>query len=160
MLYDTSKLRRQDRALPQEEAFQLLKDAEYGILCMQHFNGGGYGIPINYAWDGDSSLYMHCAHEGFKLNCLAKEPRVTFVITGATRLLPNQFSTAYESVMVHGEAQVVTGEAERQRALHLLIQRLLPQEIERGKKYIAGAAHATTVIRLSISRICGKAHRV
>lgn len=159
MRYDTSSLRRQDRALPEETACQLLSESESGILCLQDTAGGGYGVPLNYVWDGAEALYMHCAGEGHKLDCLRQEPRVTFVVTGSSRILPAKFSTAYESVLVHGRACIVEAEHEKLRALQLLIQKLTPQEQARGDEYIARAIHATTVIRLSIERVCGKAHR-
>ena len=159
MKYDTSVLRRQDRALPREEACELLQNSEYGILCMQELGGGGYGIPLNYVWDGGECLYMHCAPLGHKLDCLAHSSRVTFVITGANRILPEKFSTAYASLLVHGEAQVVTDEEEKIQALRLLIQKLTPQEAHRGEQYIARAVQATGVIRLRITGSCGKAHR-
>lgn len=159
MRYDTTSLRRQDRALPEEAACQLLRESEFGILCLQDTAGGGYGIPLNYVWDGAEALYMHCASEGHKLNCLRQEPRVTFVVTGSSRILPAKFSTAYESVLVHGHAHIVGTDEEKFHALQLLIQKLTPQEQARGDEYIARAIHATTVIRLSIERVCGKAHR-
>ena len=159
MRYDTSTLRRQDRALPEDAACQLLQESKSGVLCLQDTAGGGYGVPLNYVWDGAETLYMHCAGEGHKLDCLRQEPRVTFVISGSSRILPAKFSTAYESVLVHGRACIVEAENEKIRALQLLIQKLTPQEQARGDEYIARAIHATTVIRLSIERVCGKAHR-
>lgn len=159
MQYDTSSLRRQDRALPEQTACQLLSESESGTLCLQDTAGGGYGVPLNYAWDGAEALYMHCAGVGHKLDCLQQEPRVTFVVTGSSRIIPAKFTTAYESVLVHGRAHLVEAEDEKFRALQLLIQKLTPQEQLRGDEYIARAIHSTTVIRLSIERICGKAHR-
>lgn len=159
MQYNTSSLRRQDRALPCEDALALLRTSEFGILCLQDTAGGGYGVPLNYAWDGADSLYMHSAPAGHKLDCLAREARATFIITGSTQLLPEQFSTAYESVQVQGEAEVVTDDAAKAKALELLIQKLTPQESARGAAYIERALHATTVVRLRIRTICGKAHR-
>lgn len=82
MKYNTSALRRQDRALPREAACELLQNSEYGTLCMQEIEGGGYGVPLNYVWDGGDCLYMHCAPVGHKLDCLDCSPKVTFVITG------------------------------------------------------------------------------
>lgn len=160
MPYDTSTLRRQDRALTEEAAAQLLKSGEHGVLCLQELHGGGYGIPLNYVWDGEASIYMHCAPEGHKLDCLRQEPRATFVVTGKSSILPAMFSTAYESVLVHGTVIEVTKEEEKRRALMLLIQKLTPQEENRGEQYITRAIRATTVLRLDIERTCGKAHRV
>lgn len=61
---------------------------------------------------------------------------------------------------MHGEAQLVTEETEKIKALKLLIQKLTPQETHRSDQYIAHAVQATAVIRLRITSICGKAHKV
>lgn len=158
MLYDTTQLRRQDRALSQESAYKILAESEFGTLCLQDIGGGGYGIPLNYVWDGAESLYMHCASSGHKLDCLRKESRATFVVTAGHRILSEQFSTAYESVLVHGNAVSVCSEEEKIRALQQLIQKLTPKHLIQGENYIHRAARATTVIRFQIDRICGKAN--
>lgn len=159
MLYDTTSLRRQDRAFTEEAACHLLQHSEHGVLCLQDSDGGGYGIPLNYVWDGATHIYMHCAPEGHKLECIRLAPRATFVVTGPARILPALFSTAYESVLVHGTIGEVTDEEEKRHALMLLIRKLTPQEASRGKQYIARGIQATTVLRFSIRQICGKAHR-
>ena len=51
MNYQNDSIRRQDRLLDQPEATELLRRGEYGILCMQRPEGGGYGVPLNYVWD-------------------------------------------------------------------------------------------------------------
>lgn len=61
MQYDNTQVRRQDRLLDEEAARSLLRDGEYGILSMRDENGKSYGLPINYVWDNDNALYIHCA---------------------------------------------------------------------------------------------------
>lgn len=78
--YNNSNVRRQDRLLEQEKAIRLLENGEYGILSMQAPEGGGYGIPINYVWDGKNSIYLHCAPEGKKLRCIESSQRYHFVL--------------------------------------------------------------------------------
>ena len=70
MNYQNDSVRRQDRLLDQPEATELLRRGEYGILCMQRPEGGGYGVPLNYVWDEADAIYIHCAPEGRKLHCL------------------------------------------------------------------------------------------
>lgn len=57
------------------------------INTMQEPEGGTYAVPMNYAWDGESSIYMHSAPEGHKLRCPATCPRVALVIIGAVEVL-------------------------------------------------------------------------
>lgn len=158
-LYNTTRLRRQDRALPQEAADRLLREGEFGTLCLQDTAGGGYGVPLNYVWDGGNFLYMHCAPQGHKITCLTSAPRACFVIAGTTRILPEKFSTAYESVILHGEVRLVEDTAEKRAALSTLIQKLTPRETERGAQYIERAIDATAVLRFRIGHYCGKAHQ-
>ncbi|MBP3500440.1 MAG: pyridoxamine 5'-phosphate oxidase family protein [Akkermansia sp.] len=159
MHYDTTNLRRQDRALTEPEACRILQEGEYGILSLQAPEGGGYGVPMNYAWDGADFLYLHCAGEGFKLRCLQAQPKAGFVVIRSHSTLPEKFSTAYESVMLQGTCGIVTDEAEKRKALQLLIQQLTPGETARGDAYIDRALAATTVLRFRINSFCGKAHR-
>ena len=57
MNYQNDSIRRQDRLLDQPEATELLRRGEYGILCMQRPEGGGYGVPLNYVWDEADAIY-------------------------------------------------------------------------------------------------------
>lgn len=81
------EIRRKDRILDNELAIRLLEEAEYGFLAMSGINGYGYGIPINYVKEGDS-IYFHCAPEGYKLECLRENPKVSFTVVGATQIVP------------------------------------------------------------------------
>ena len=74
------EIRRKDRILDNELAIRLLEEAEYGFLAMSGINGYGYGIPINYVKEGDS-IYFHCAPEGYKLECLRENPKVSFTVS-------------------------------------------------------------------------------
>lgn len=159
MLYNTTNLRRKDRCMAEADARQLLSTSTHGILCLQAPTGGGYGIPLNYAWNEADCIFMHCASEGFKMKCIETNPLASLVVTGSSRLLPAQFSTAYESVVVQGRVDIVTDAAEKRQALKLLIHRLTPGEAARGAEYIGRALAATTVLRLRIREFCGKAHR-
>ena len=84
------EIRRKDRILDNELAIRLLEEAEYGFLAMSGINGYGYGIPINYVKEGDS-IYFHCAPEGYKLECLRENPKVSFTVVGATQIVPGKF---------------------------------------------------------------------
>ena len=70
MKYSNEQVRRQDRLMDEAAARRLLKEGEYGILSMQSEDGGGYGIPVSYVWDGGDLIYIHCAPEGRKLRCI------------------------------------------------------------------------------------------
>ena len=107
MKYVNETVRRQDRLMDEAKALKLLENGEYGVLSMVS-DGGGYGIPVNYVWDGKNSVYIHCAPEGRKLEALKDNNKVSLCIIGEVNLLPNKFTTEYESALFFGTAQYST----------------------------------------------------
>ena len=144
------EIRRKDRILDNELAIRLLEEAEYGFLAMSGINGYGYGIPINYVKEGDS-IYFHCAPEGYKLECLRENPKVSFTVVGATQIVPGKFTTGYESTIAFGEMHL---------DLRLLVNKYSSAFKEIGEKYIEKSFYRTNILRLDISHISGKCKRL
>lgn len=127
MEYTNEAVRRQDRLLDNERAYALLKEGEYGVLSMTDEAGkAAYGIPINYVWDGEDAIYLHCAPQGRKLRCIAAHPEVSFCIVGATHVVSNKFTTGYESIVLDCLARIGLEVEERKHALQLLLQNIRP----------------------------------
>lgn len=159
MEYRNEDVRRQDRLLDEARAREVLRDGEYGFLAMASVEGG-YGIPVNYVTDGDT-IYIHCAPEGRKLRIITEDDaRVSFCVVGATRPVPEKFTTAYESVVVSGRARVVESDDERRHALELLVEKYSPEYAVVGAKYIEKSFHRTAVIAIDAERWSGKTKRV
>ncbi|WP_423219361.1 pyridoxamine 5'-phosphate oxidase family protein [Clostridium lundense] len=118
------EVRRKDRSLEEKATLELLKASEYGILSMVGANGYGYGIPLNYTLI-DNCIYFHCAIEGFKLDNINKNNKVSFCVVGQTQLLPEKFSTKYESALAFGKAYEVFDE-EKELALKSIIEKYSP----------------------------------
>lgn len=156
MDFDNSRVRRQDRLMEEEESSSLLSKGEYGVLSLQDEDGGGYGIPVNYAWDNGKSIYIHCAPEGKKLRSIAKNNRVSFCVVGKTRVLPARFTTEYKSIILDCIAYTVLPAEERLNALKLLIEKYSPGLLEKGLEYAEKSFDRTEIIRLDISQWSGK----
>ena len=156
MTFDNSNVRRQDRLLSEERAVALLRTAEWGVLSMCDADGAPYGLPLNYVWDGASSLYIHCAPEGRKLRCLEHEQRVSFCIVGNVNLLPSKFTTEYESIVLTGVAVRGLADEEKRHALELLLNKLSPHDKTVGMKYAAASFHRVEILRLDIATWSGK----
>lgn len=150
-------LRRTDRAISEAEAAALLARGEYGVLSTRGADGGPYGVPLSYCYV-NGALYFHCAVTGRKLDHLAAEPRVSFCVVGHTELLPEQFATRYESVIVAGTAQEVFAE-EKQMALEALVAKYSAAFRDDGHKYIASHGDKTRVFRIDVAELSGKARR-
>ena len=158
MEYRNGGVRRQDRLLDEGRAREILLGGEYGFLAMASPEGG-YGIPVNYVVEG-GTVYIHCAPEGRKLRAMASDCRVSFCVVGATRPVPEKFTTAYESVVIEGRARIVSSDDERRRALELLVEKYSPDYASVGAAYIEKSFHRTAVIAIDAERCSGKAKRV
>ncbi len=150
-------MRRKDRALSREEADRILRAGEYGILSLNGPAGHPHAIPMSYACAGDV-IWLHCATAGTKLDALRADPRATFCVVGATEVLPDQFSTRYESAICYGNVAEASG-TEAAEGLMALVRRYSPGFEEEGRAYIARAGAGTCVLKLTISHVTGKARK-
>jgi len=139
------------------EARELLERGEYGVLSTRGSDGAPYGMPINYCVI-DNAIYFHCAVEGHKLENIAVDDRVSFCVVGTTEVLPDRFTTRYESVIVSGNATEVMKE-EKQRSLEGLLAKYSAEYRLEGLAYIEANGGRTRVFRIDIDSICGKARR-
>ena len=159
MIYDNTRVRRQDRLLDEERARELLATAEYGVLSMVDHQGKPYGIPVNYVWVDDCA-YIHCATEGRKLDILESHGDISLCVVGRVNLLPDKFTTEYESLVLTGTATVITSDEERRHALELLLEKLSPQHKTVGMKYAQASFARTAIIRLDFTTYSGKCKKV
>lgn len=160
MKYITQHIRRQDRLLEEDNAVRLLRDGEFGILSLLAEGNVPYGIPINFVWDGKSSIYIHCAPEGKKLQCLEICPQVSFCVVGKTKVISNKFTTGYESIVLQGKAYTGLSSEEKMQALTLLLDKYSPEDKVIGLKYVEKSFHRTEIIRIDIEEWSGKCKRV
>ncbi len=160
MKYVNDTVRRRDRLLDEQRACELLATSEYGVLSMTDEEGRPYGIPVNFVWNGEDVVYIHCAPEGKKLRAIKRHPAVSFCIVGRVNLLPDRFTTEYESVVLTGNARANLAPEERMYALELLVDKLSPDFKELGRKYSEKSFHRVQIIRIDFTEYSGKRKKV
>ncbi len=151
------EMRRKDRELKKDEAIEILKRNDYGVLSTIGENGYPYGVPVNFVFL-NNSIYFHCATEGHKLDNILYNGKVSFCVVGETAILPEKFSTNFESAIVFGRAEEVFDD-EKGTALIEILNKYSSDYIEEGKEYIKKASKFTKVIKINIEHISGKARR-
>ncbi len=154
---EVEKMRRKDRELSQSEAMEILAGGEYGILSTvgQDYP---YGVPVNYIVDGHS-IYIHGSSEmGKKRENIDRNRKVCFTVVGKTEVLASAFSERYESVIVLGRAEPVSG-AVKEKALMAFLEKYSAEYREDGVKYFHAVKEKTSVYRIEIEQITGKAHK-
>ena len=105
-------LRRADRALSEEDTRKVLARCQWGTLSYADDEGTLHSIPISYAVAGDN-LYFHGGKAGTKWETLQKPRAATFVVATDVKAEPEEFTTAFDSVVLSGTVELASDEAER-----------------------------------------------
>ncbi|MEG0250742.1 MAG: pyridoxamine 5'-phosphate oxidase family protein [Peptostreptococcus sp.] len=150
-------MRRKDREISINDAREILTKGSYGVLSTLSDNGYPYGIPVNYIFY-NGHIYFHSAKEGHKLDNIRNNSKVSFCVVGSEEVLPDQFTTDYESAVVFGEAKEVS-DIEKEEILLEIIKKYSPEFIEKGKKYIGALESKTTVVKIEIKHLSGKSRK-
>lgn len=150
-------MRRPEKAMPDGEAHILLAEGEFGVISSVDRHGQPYGVPVNYCLV-DDGIYFHCALAGRKIDNFADNPKVSFCVVENNRLIPQKFTTEYDSVMVFGLISEVFSH-EKQTALKALIKKYSGDFWQQGFKYIEAKSHKTRVFKISINQITGKSSK-
>ena len=82
-------MRRSDKALPEREVFDMLQHCTSGVLALCGKDGYPYAVPVSHVCDPKSKkLYFHCFREGYKLDLIRQNDRVSFAWWSATTWCP------------------------------------------------------------------------
>lgn len=149
------EIRKKSREVFGNDIIEILKTGEYGVLATVDDSGYPYAVPLSYIYY-DNAIYLHSAPSGHKLDNMANNSKVSFCVVTDTELIPEKFSTKYKSVIVFGSTSWVIGTA-KDAALLEFIKKYFPAYLTKGMDYVEKAKSATTVIKIQIDHITGKA---
>ncbi len=153
-------MRRKDREITDIKKIEsIIAGARYMHLGMTD-GDMPYVVPLHYGYlmeDGRLIFYMHCANEGYKLDCIRKNSNVFVEIDRGETLIagntPCAYGAHYESVMCRGRASIVDDAGEKCRALALLMKTQTGEDHEISERM----ASAVTVLRVDVESYTAKA---
>lgn len=155
-------LRRGERAMKtREEMERLLERMAAGCLSVVT-EDGPYAVAMNYLFH-DGCVYLHGARAGRKMEALARDSRVCFLVHEEGPQVAWDkgcgISQIYRSVICSGKAVLVEDAGERKSILERMIGKYAP----RGAALPvldAGNVGRTAVIRIAIESMSGKANEI
>lgn len=148
-------MRRKDREMSEEFAWEVADQCEWATLGMMDPAGNPYCVPVSIVRE-NTSIYFHCAQSGFKVDCLKNNENICISCVGDTFRPPDKFTTKYESAILRGKAAEVTEETEKIHALRLLCKRHTPANMENFEEAVSKSLSVTAVWRIDIQEITGK----
>ena len=119
------EMRRKDRMMSADDAIQVLKDGDYGVLATVCEDGKPYSVPLSYAYDETkNAIYIHCsAAGGQKIENIRNNNSICFTVVSMAKIMPELLTTFFKSVNVTGTVEIVEEEAEKRYALMAIVKK-------------------------------------
>ncbi len=150
------KMRRTQRAIPEEAAKQLLLTERRGVLAVNGDDGYPYAVPVNFRYSPEEGkIRFHGARAGHKFDALQRDEKVCFTVYGNEQPTEDAWAPSMQSVVVFGRCRPVTDETSRRTLIKDLAMKYYPSEAEADAE-IAADLHAATVYEISIEHLTGK----
>lgn len=145
-------MRRQNASISEQEAYDVLERCQEGVLGTIGINDYPHTVPVNYVvYQG--KIYIHCAKEGFKLQNISQNPKVSFTAYDLVTINQEKFTTKFESVIVYGLAVIKPGNTD---VLMEFIKKYSIPFLEQGKAYVKKEYDSAFLIEITIQSITGK----
>lgn len=153
------EMRRKKQEMPFEECVEVLNRGTSGVLAVSGDDGYPYAVPLSYVCC-DSKIYFHCAKSGHKLDGIRRNSKVSFCVTDQDRVVPEEYTSYYRSVIVFGKARILEEEKEIREAIGLLARKYSPEiEEKERQKEIEKYFSALCMVELSVEHMTGKEAR-
>ena len=135
------------------EVQALFERALVGYMAMCRHNEP-YAVPLSFVFH-NGKIYFHSALTGQKLDYLAANARVCFVVHELDEVYQgtNACNTGirYHSAMAFGQAQIITDHTHKLEALNLLVAKYSP-----GRQVTTNDLSRTAVVEIVVERMTGK----
>ena len=150
------EMRRKKQLMKEEDCIRILKEGCTGILGVSTAQYPSM-TPLNYVMF-DNAIWFHCAKTGHKLTVIKENPDVTFCVIGKDIVVPEEYSTSYESVIAYGRAEIIEDMDQKRNALKQLIHKYCPMMEAGSDSYIEDGIQDTGIVRIQIVHLSGKQH--
>ncbi len=157
------EMKRKKQSLSEEEICAILSDATYGVLALSS-NDEPYAVPLNFVYlPADSAptrgaFYFHCAKHGHKLEFIQSNPKASFCVVERHDVMPDDFATAYRSVIAFGTVEILDGQAAH-HVLYALADKFNPGAHDAIEHEIASDGKNCYVLKLDVDHMTGKQAR-
>ena len=115
-----------------------------------------YVVPMSFGYDG-RCIYLHCAHEGRKIDILRRNGRVCVEFDAMDGLVDGgaqgcKWSMRYRSAIAEGVARFVEDPQAKREALAAILAQYAPGTFDFPEAMVA----RTCVVAVDIETLCGK----
>ncbi|MBC8536855.1 pyridoxamine 5'-phosphate oxidase family protein [Feifania hominis] len=150
------EMRRKKQMLSPEQSAAVLQRGTSGVLALAGDGGYPYAVPISYVYDGEK-LFFHCAKSGHKLDAIRRDARASFCVIDEDRIVPQEYTSYFRSVIVFGRVCIVEDEREKRAAIEKLAAKYAPAEDAASRKNaIDREWEPLCMLEMSVEHMTGK----
>jgi len=151
-------MRRKDREKDAAFALEVFRDCEYAVLATVNADGTPYCVPLSPVLLGNA-IYFHCASEGKKLDNINNNNIICITCVRHTKLIPEKYTTEYESAVATGKCSIIWDDKEKIMALRAICEKYIKNNIQDFDAKIIESLHKTCICRIDMEQITGKANK-
>lgn len=148
-------MRRSKQILSQEDSIAVLERATAGVLAVAGDDDYPYAVPLSYVY-AEGKIYFHCAKSGHKLDGIARNSKVSFCVIDEDRIVPEEYTTYFRSVIAFGKARILDELSEKRAAIEKLAAKYSPDQEEGRKKEIDDQIDHMCMVEIQIDHLSGK----
>lgn len=153
------QMRRKKQALSKEECGEILQQGTSGVLAVAGDDDYPYAVPMSYVFC-ENKIYFHCAKSGHKLDAITRNEKVSFCVIGQDRIVPEEYTTHYKSVIVFGKIRILEDDTEKRTAIEKLTIKYSPNATEADlQKEIEKNWKPLCILEMTIDHMSGKKHK-
>ena len=150
------EMRRKKQKLSHEECIAVLERGISGVLAVLGDDEYPYAVPLNYVY-ADGRLYFHSARQGHKIDALKRHAKASFCVVDSDKLVPQEYTTYFRSVIVFGRVSVIEDDAKKRAAIQALARKYNPADSEHHRNAAIDREYAPLcMLEMETDHISGK----
>ena len=154
---EAAKMRRADKGITDPDELHRILDEALVLHLGMVDDGRPYVVPLNFAREGDE-LWLHCASEGRKLDCLRRQPSVCVEVERLIQITSGptacgNWTSHFESVIGFGTATVLSDDEHKLHAMQTIMGKYSgKQDWEFSPETLA----KIVIVRVNLESLTGK----
>ena len=149
------EMRRKKQAMSEAECRIVLQNGTSGVLAISEGNGYPYAVPLSYVFQ-DDKIFFHCAKTGHKIDTITKNDKASFCVIDQDQIVPERYTTYYQSVIAFGTVRVLEDEGEKRKAIEIFAAKYSPEDEAGRLKEIDKEFDILSMLELTIVHMTGK----
>jgi nitroimidazol reductase NimA-like FMN-containing flavoprotein (pyridoxamine 5'-phosphate oxidase superfamily) len=148
------EMRRGKQLLSIEDTVAVMTRCTNGVLACLGDEGYPYAVPLSYVYF-NGRIYIHSAKAGHKIDAITKNPKVSFSVIDEDKIVSEEYTTHFRSVIVFGKARIVEGD-ERLESFAALVDKYSGNQPEEARNKEISKCTQAHIIAIDIEHITGK----